>query len=154
DLATPGTLDAAEIDRRLDAAEHLFTEVPEEEHPQFRQRMQTIRSAAALGTQAHEVIAAIPEGFQLSGPWLANLVRANGVLAAAGALSAQVRDRFEKTIRRAMVDHGDAVLANYPKLSPTVQTWATPLQVNNLRENGLTLLAGRARNKRGAETSA
>src|SRR5262249_15757762 len=66
DLVIAGALDAAEINRRLDTAERLLSEVPEEERAPLRVRMQTIRSAVALGTQAHEVLAAMPEGWRLA----------------------------------------------------------------------------------------
>src|SRR5262249_11247451 len=142
DLVIAGALDAAEITRRLDTAERLLSEVPEEERAPLRVRMQTIRSAAALGTQPHEALAAMPEGWRLSGPMLAILERIEGVLTAAGVLGATVRARFEQAIRRAMVDHGDAVLKNYPRLSPVTQTWVAVSQVNNIRVNLLPLLAG------------
>src|SRR5262249_42174939 len=94
------------------------------------------------GTQAHEALAAMPEGWRLSGPVLAILERIEGVLTAAGVLGAKVHARFEQAIRRAMVDHGDAVLANKPKLSAGTQIWVTVSQVNNIRVNLLPLLAG------------
>src|SRR5262249_18656307 len=141
DLVIAGALDAAEITRRLDTAERLLTEVPEEERAPLRVRMQTIRSVAALGTHAHEAVSAMPWGWRLSGPMRACLEGSADVRTAAGVLGATVRARFEQTIRRAMVDHGDAVLKNYPKLSPVTQTWVAVLQVNNIRSNLLPLLA-------------